>query len=830
MQNLLYDLRFALRQLRKNSGIALLAVLTLALGVGANTAIFTIIDSVLLRPLPYEHSDRLVYIARKNDKPDFNATSWMNFSDIRSQSKLLESVAGYNEDISVLSTRETSMSLTAPRVTPSLFPLLGRPPLLGRTFSEADGLAGGPAVVILSEGLWRQSFHADPHIVGQVVMLSNKPHMVVGVMPASFGFPEQLGAADLGRGVWLPLQPTPEMLKDRGYNFFQVIGRLRPGVTLPQAEKELNAIGAHIPKTAVEDKFEFSVWPYQEVLTGPVRPVLYALFGALGLVLLIACANVSNLLIARCLARQQEFAVRAALGAGKMRLVRQMISEGLLLSLLGCGVGVLLTHLATKAVHRLPEGTIPRGDSIGIHWSIVLVLAAIAVLTTVLSSLLPALLVARANPQSALQAASRGVGSRSAVGGKLSGGLVAGEVALSTLLLVGTGLLFRTLWNLEQSRLGFETEHITMFTAMPADAAGFSQMAVSEDTEHAPASVAVLTYQPVLERMRQAPGVASAALATAPPLGGMNVGSSFDILNQPSDPANKPGAGVTAVSGDYARTLGTPVIRGRMITDADTASMPPVAVVNQALVKKYFQSKDPLGKQINLGGKDTGMVKPFTIVGVLADQVDQHVGTPAQPFILLSQQQVPTTSLFYQALLKTVVSFVVRTRGNVPLVPEMRSIFHEVAPGIALDNFQTMQEAVDKNTFSQRLVLYLVSSFAGLAIAMVIAGLYGVLSQLVSYRRREIGVRMALGATRQSVATLVLRQGIILIGAGLCVGLILAFAAGSLIASFLYHVKPLDGWTYAAVALALPAIGLTAAFLPARRAASIQPMQALREE
>ena len=237
-----------------------------------------------------------------------------------------------------------------------------------------------------------------------------------------------------------------------------------------------------------------------------------------------------------------------------------------------------------------------------------------------------------------------------------------------------------------------------------------------------------------------------------------------------------------------------------------------------------------LGNQINLGGKDTGMVKPFTIVGVLADQVDEHVGGDPQPFILLSQQQIPTTSLFYQALLKTIVSFVVKTRGNIPVVPEMRSVFHQVAPGIALDNFQTMQEAVDKNTFSQRLGLYLVGSFAGLAIAMVIAGLYGVLSQLVSYRRREIGVRMALGATRTSVAQLVLRQGIVLIGAGLVAGLVLAFAAGRLIAGFLYQVKPLDAWTYIAVALALPAVGLTAALLPARRAASIQPMQALREE
>jgi predicted permease len=828
MQSLLYDLGFATRQLRKSLGVAVLAIVTLALGVGANTAIFTVIDSVLLRPLPYAGSGALVFIGNKSDKPSFNATSWLNFVDIRAQSKLLENAAGYNEDISVLSNRDTLMSIVAPRVTPSLFSLLGRTPLLGRTFTEADGVAGGPAVVILSEGLWRESFHADPHIVGQVVTLSNKPHTVVGVMPATFRFPEQMGP-ELRKGVWLPLQPTSEMLKDRGYQFFQVIGKLRPGVTVAQEQEELDAIAAHIPKSDKNDKIGFSAYSYQEVLTGPVRPVLYALFGALGLVLLIACANVSNLLIARCLGRQQEFAVRAALGAGKSRLIRQMLAEGLLLSLLGCGVGIVLAELAVLAIRKLPEGTIPRGDSIAIHWTIVLVLGAIAVITTVLSSLVPALLVARSNPQAALQAASRGVGARS-VGGKLSGWLVAGEVALSTLLLVGTGLLFRTLWNLEQSRLGFETEHITMFSAMPADAAGFSQMQVSDDTRNAPVSVAVLTYKPVLDRMRQAPGVESAALVTSPPLGGMDVGSSFDILNQPTDAANKPHARVTALSGDFARTLGTPIMRGRMITDADTMNTPFVAVVNETLAKRYFQGQNPIGKQINLGGKDTGMVKPFTIAGVLADQVDRSVGGDVQPLIMLPQQQIPTTSLFYQALLKTVVDFVVKTRGSVPVVPEMRSVFHEVAPGIALDNFLTMQQAVEKNTFSQRLGLYLVGSFAGLAIAMVIAGLYGVLSQLVSYRRREIGVRMALGATRQSVATLVLRQGIIVIGAGLAAGLVLAFGVCRLIAGFLYQVKPLDAWTYAIVGLALPVIGLTAALLPARRAASIQPMQALREE
>ena len=828
MQNFLYDLRYALRQLRNTPGMALLAILTLALGVGANTAIFTVIDSVLLRPLPYAHSDRLVFIGPGGDKLAFGSTSWLNYADVHAQSKLLQDSAGYAEDVSVLETKDTSVSVVAPRVTTNLFTMLGQQPLLGRTFTDAEGQAGGPPVVMLSEGLWRQTFHADPNIVGQVVKVGGKPDMVVGVMPASFHFPDDTGP-DLEKGLWLPIQPTPEMLKDRGYHFFCVAGVMRPGVTLAQLQQEVSAIGARVPIKNDETAVTFRVDPYQAVLTGQARPVLYGLLGALGLVLLIACANVSNLLIARALGRQQEFAVRSALGAGRSRLIGQMLSEGLLLSVLGCGVGVVLAELAMVGVRKLPDGTIPRADLISIHWTVLLVLAGIAALTTVLSSLLPALLVARANPQVALQAASRGLGSKS-TGGKLSGWLVAGEVALSTLLLVGTGLLFRTLWNLEQSHLGFETEHITTFSAMPADAAGFSGMAVSEDTQNAPASVATITYQPVLERMRQLPGVQSAALSTAPPLSGMELHSSFDIVGQPTNKSNSPGARVSAVSGDYARTLGTPIVRGRMIGDGDTLTTPFVAVVNETLVKKYFAGKDPLGKQINLGGKDTGMIKPYTIVGVLGDQVDSSVGGEVQPMVMLSQQQIPTTSLFYQALLKTIVNFVVKTRGDIPVAQEMRSLFHQQAPGFALDNFQTMQEAVDKNTFSQRLGLYLVGSFAGLAIAMVIAGLYGVLSQLVSYRKREIGVRMALGATRGSVATLVLRQGSILIGAGLVVGLVLAFATGRLIKGFLYEVKPMDASTYVAVAVALTAIGLVAALIPARRAASIQPMQALRDE
>ena len=827
LESIWVDVQFALWQLRKTPGMALLAILTLALGVGANTAMFTVIESVILRPLPYASSGRLVSIGPPSARPSFGSTSWLNYRDIRAQSKLLQDVAGYSADVIVMETKDSSQRVVSPRVTTNLCSMLGAQPLLGRTFGNAEGQTGGPDVALLSENLWRQSFHADPAIVGHTMNIGGELHTIVGVMPDRFRFPESAGPA-VRYGVWRPLQPTGKMLTNRGYHFFNIVGELRPGVNIVQFQHELDAIAARIRQTDTGNTIAFHAIPYREALTGPARPVLYSLFGALALVLLIACANVSNLLIARSISRQQEFAVRAALGAGTMRLVRQVLTEGLTLSLFGCGVGVLLAEAMLVAVRKLPEGTVPRAESIAIHWTVVLVLATIAIVTTVLSSLFPALLVARADPQAGLQIATRGAGSRS-VKGSFSGWLVAGEVALSALLLVGTGLLFRTLWNLEKSQLGFDSARLTTFTAMPGDAAGFSNMSASADRQNATVSLATIIYQPVLECIRHLPGVAGAALITSPPLSSAGVQSNFEIIGQPTDSRDQ-AALFSAVSGDYARTMGTPVLRGRMVDDGDVGSTPFVAEVNEALAKKYFAGRNPLGKQVYLGGMDREMFKPYTIVGVLSDQVEGKVGAGVLPLILLPQQQIPTTSLFYQALLKIVVSFVVKTRGDIPVAAEMRSVFHRAAPGFALDEFQSMQQAVENNTFSQRLGLYLVGSFAGLAVTMVFVGLYGVLSQLVGYRRHEIGVRMALGATQRSVARLILRQGAILIGSGLLVGLLLALVAGRWVKSFLYQVQPLDGLTYAAVAVALVVIGLIATILPARRAALIEPLQALRED
>ena len=841
MSGLVQDLRQAVRQLRRSPGFAALAIITLALAIGANTAMFTVAEDILLRPLPYADAGRLTVINTTNDA-QHTSTSWLNYREIRDQATHTFSDVGvYSEDVGVVEGGPTASSASAsdvaptsvvsPNVSPNIFSMLGVQPLLGRTFTKEEGEASGPKVVLLSEGLWREAFHANRNIVGETVRVNNQARTVVGVMPASFRFPEGMGS-DLRKGIWLPMQPTPLMLSERGYSFDYIVGKRRPGVTIEQAQAELDrttrSMMAANPKKLHPD-FKLHAIPYLETVTGKVRPVFFGLVAALGMVLLIACANVANLMIARCLGRQQEFAVRSAMGAPRGRLIRGMLVEGGLLSALGCGLGVALAWLILAAIHKLPADTIPRAEAITLDWTVILVLAAITTLTTLLSSILPAVLVARTHPQRALQTASRGLGTRS-VSNRLTHALVIGEVALSTLLLIATGLLFHTLWNLQHTDLGFTTERITGFTVMPSDAAGFSGMSVSADTEHAPVSNAVTTYGPVLDRLRNAPGVEDAALVTAPPLSGIQMGTSLRIVGEPEDDAHNYNARMTAASPGYARMLGTPVLRGRMISQSDTAAAPYVIVINETLARKIFGTRDPLGHRINLGGKDTGMIKPYTIVGVLGDQKDAAIGKPASPLLLLPYQQIPTTSLFYPALLKTVVNMLVKTRGDVAVAPIARSVFHEQAPDYALDNFQTLSETVNQSDFTNRLGLYVTAAFAALAALMVITGLYGVLAQLVGYRRREIGIRLALGAPRASVLQMVLRQGAAMIAVGLVVGLVLSAISGRLLAGFLYDVRATDVWTYAGVLLSLCLIGAAASYIPAWRASLIPPVEALRDE
>ena len=828
MQTAIHDIRFAMRQLRRAPGFAILAVLTLALGTGANTAMFTVIQSVLLRPLPYQDADRLVYIG-PGDAEGFATTSWLNYRDIRDQAPSLETVAGYSEDVGVVESKNDSVSVLAPGVTPNLFPMLGAQPLLGRAFTEAEGSAGGPQVVLISEGLWQEAFDRDPHVVGRLLRVNGRERTVVGVMPRSFRFPESVGR-DIENGLWLPLQPTAEMLKDRGYHFLIVVAKLKAGATGTQTQTQLTVVAQRIRESDSRSgqDLAFRVAPYRQMLTGQVRAVFWALAAALGLVLLIACANVANLLIARFLGRQQEFAVRAALGAGRWRLIRQVVAEGALLSVLGCVLGLALCCAALNVIHKLPPDTIPRAESIGIRWPVLLILALIATASTLLSSLLPGFFAAHADPQPALQAASRGVGAKS-VRASMGGWVAGGEVALSAVLLVSTGLLFRSLLNLERAPLGFDVNRVTSFSAMPTDAVGFGNLGVARDGRQEPASVATVVYQPLLEHMQHMPGVVSAALVTAPPFSGIDMSVSFSVVGQTEDRDHPMEARLTAVSGGYGKAMGTPAVRGRLIGDDDSANAPFVAAVNETLARKYFAGQDPLGRQIDLGGKETGMLKPYTIVGVIRDQVDINPALPPQPLLMLPYQQIPVNSLFYPALLKTMVHFVVKTRVEMAVAPEMRDIFRQKAPGFAVDNFETMQEAVERSNFSARLGLYLIGTFAGLAVLMVMIGLYGVLAQIVSYRRRDIGVRLALGATPQSILRMFLLHGLTVVGLGLAAGITLALCTGQLLKSFLYDVKPFDLVTYAGVVAALFLVGITSALVPARRAAGVDPIETLRE-
>jgi predicted permease len=436
--------------------------------------------------------------------------------------------------------------------------------------------------------------------------------------------------------------------------------------------------------------------------------------------------------------------------------------------------------------------------------------------------------IVKTDAQAALRSGSRSVGQKR-FESKFTVWLVGGEVALSALLLIAAGLLFRTLWGLEHARLGFDDTGVTSFIAMPADASGFGNMSVAQSGS-ASASVATTVYRPLLEGLRHTPGFQDAALVTAPPFSGLDLQTSFRVAGWPRKAQQSLSTRLAALSERYQELMGTPVVLGRSITEQDVANAPFVAVINEAFAKKYFSGETALGEQIDLGGRATGMIKPYTVIGIMADQIDTSSAQPPSPLLMLSYQQIPPTSLFYPALLKTSVHFMVKTRGSVPVASVAHNIFRRTAPDLALDHFQTMQELVDQSNNSSRLGLYLIGAFAGLAILMVVAGLYGVLSQVVSQRYREFGLRMALGATRSSIARLVLLRGSLIVAAGLAIGLALSVSLGRIIRTFLFGVTPLDPATYAVATIALFIVCAGAAFIPAWRAASFEPVKALRDE
>jgi putative ABC transport system permease protein len=487
-------------------------------------------------------------------------------------------------------------------------------------------------------------------------------------------------------------------------------------------------------------------------------------------------------------------------------------------------------------IHHLPPDLIPRAEEIHLRLSVFLVLLLATIIVTLLSSIVPAVVATLSDPQAVLQEGTRGASS-SRGRSRLSGSMVALEVAISVILLVSGGLMFRTLYNLQHIRLGFEEENITSFIAFPGSAAGFFSMKQSPSASQDD-SIALRRYAPMGERLRHLPGVVDAAFASVLPFEGVEMRGEFHIVGHDwsIEEANHQGALLRAASGSYARVLGTPAVRGRALNDDDTAGSPYVATINEACARRYFAGQNPIGQQLDFGGKDpkdraeSGMLQPYTIVGVMADSIQSQITRDVEPQIDLPYSQIPVKSFFYQIVAASMTNYVVKTHGPVEITSAIRNAFHESASDFAVDDFQTMQAAHDQADFNQRLGLYLVVSFAGIAVVMVLAGLYGVLSQLVGQRRREIAIRMALGADRMSVLTLVLRRGFFLIGIGVAAGLAASAGVQQAVKSFLYGVSPVDWMAYLAVVVILALVGTLAALIPARRAASIEPTQALRGE
>lgn len=828
MSNLTQDIHLALRQLLRSPGFAIAAVLTLALGIGANTAMFAVIDSVLVRPLLYTHADRLMAIGQGSMDPGHSQTSLPTWRDLRKGSKTFQDIGGYLIDLAILQGAQGGELVLAPKLTCNMLGVLDMAPRLGRGFSDADCREGAPKTVLLSDPIWRRDFGADPNIVGRQIRIGDVPHTVIGVMPAGFAFPDE-ARPDSMKGIWLPSQPNPEM-NGRGFTLYSLLGRLRPGIGREQVRAELATMAANIRRQFPEDAkdLRFFLRPYRDVITGSVQPVFLALSAALGLVLLIACANVANLQLSRCLARHQELAVRAALGAPRWRLMRELLVEGASLSAFGALAGLALGWGILQGIHALPEGLIPRANEIQLRVDVVAILAVLAAVATILSSLIPALFAMNAEPQSVLRGAGRGVSAR-AMRSRVAGWLVAGEVAIATVLLIACSLLFRTLYNLEHQPLGFDADHLITFMAMPPSSAGF--LSGPQGVKSVEASIETRVYEPILEKLRALPGVKDAALTSSVPFDGVDMRTSFELNGQKETEQEKQQrhAEIRVMSGDYMRVMGTPMVRGRGISDEDTEQRPYVAVVNQTFAREYLQG-DPIWQRIDLGGKETGMEKPYTIVGVAADAVQKRVSAPVTPELMVSYRQIPEQSFFYQLLVASATNYALRTEGHSDEAAAIRSVFRRIAPGFAIDNLQTMQKAADASTFNQRLGFYLIGSFAGVAVVMVIIGLYGVLSQLVSQRTQEIGIRMAVGATTDAILSLVLRQGSLLIAAGLIIGAVAALTTSRLIATFLYGVRTLDTWSYLGAAALLLLVGLLAALIPAKRAASIEPIDALRTE
>jgi predicted permease len=810
---LLQDIRYAARKLARNPGFTFVAVATLALAIGATTAVFSIVNGVLLKPLPFHQPDELVRVTSSGRTGKASAMSALDFVDYRDQSKSFVGIAAIDRGtLNLTISGEQPARLTASWVGVPFFDLLGVVPQHGRVFAKGEEAPGAARVAVLSDKLWRNRFRADPRIVGQTVTMDGNPYTVVGVAPRTLNYPARTD-------VWIPLRFQDWMLDpgNRGAHFLSGVGRLKPGVAVDVARRDLLTISERLAAMYPESNATFRgmVQPLAEQIVGDVRKALYTMFGAVAFVLLIACANIANLLLVRAAGRETEIAVRTALGAGRGRIVRQLVTESVLLSLIGAVIGTALAAWVVDAVVAFGPQGLPRLEDIVIDARVLGFSIGIAVLTGVLFGLVPATHAARGAIGQLLREGARGAAGRRGTQ-RTRALLVVSEMALAVVLLIGAGLLIRSFIKLVNVDPGFRSEQVLKFNV------SVPQTKYPNDRDR------VRFADAVSEKLASLPGTQSVAVSFDRPLERSGMFITFEVDGRPTSRADtRPATGVHPASATYFTTLGIRLLSGRYYTKQEESfSVPPVLVVNQAFVHKYFPAGDALGKRITLGlthdtaQAGTPVETKGEIVGIVAD-VKGDLAAPAGPDVYVPFGLLPLDDM----------NFFIRTTADLGAVGNgVRARVREVDAALPVYDFSSMEQVVSESVSQPRFYMLLLTAFAGLALVLAALGIYGVISYSVSQRTRELGIRIALGATHDRVVRLVLTQGVVLTSVGVALGLIGSYWLTTLIAALLFGVTRADPLTFGAVAALLLGVAWLASYVPARRAARVDPVIAMRAE
>src|SRR5499427_8569976 len=824
MTTLLQDMRYGLRVLRKSPGFAVVAVLSLALGVGANTAIFSIVNAVLLRSLPFSHPERLVKIVASNRGVGARdiGLSVPEFDDLRSSAGVFDQVIVTQGGPTNLTGGERPQHLELLEVSPNYFSMLGTSAHRGRVFGPGDEAEGFAEAAVISDSLWVRGFGRDPGILGRKMQLDNDPYTIVGVLPPGFRHPGTTGETDIEVWITAGFRGVPFPTPVRGLRILpEAIGLLKPGISLEQARSKLDAFASQLRAEYATDYPAGSDWsieiaPLQESLVGNVRPMLFVLMGAVVLIVLLASVNIANLLLARASGRQREVALRLAMGASRARMIRQMLTESVILSLVSGVVGVLTAIAALHFVRFLPVH-IPRLAEVQVDWTVLSFALLISLLAGLGFGLVPALQSSKAEIAAAIREGGRGSGT-SGKTNRLRGLLIASESALAVVLMVGAGLLLRTFWGLLQENPGFNPSRVV--------AANF-YLPVPNNPDldpYAKSEIMNSFVRETLRRVRAIPGVEFASLTTDLPVTHSSRRYVVNIEDRPDESGKGLFSEVTSVTPDYFKVLQASLVRGRYFTEDDDIGKLAVAIVDESTARTYWPDRDPIGRRLSMRNPRSTVNTPWcTVVGVINDINSDGLDQSGAPHIYRPIYQFPGSRVLPK-------SVTVRTSLSASsLEPQLLREIQVVDPNLPVFNVRTMNEVIDSSLASRRFSAELVGVFAVVALLLASVGIYGLLAYMVGQRAHEIGVRMALGATPSTIAKMIVSRGVGLAGIGVGVGLILAGLMAPLISSLLYGARPLDPEVFIAVPLILMVVVLLASYIPARRAAKVNPIVALRE-